>query len=151
MYVSRLRLYDAPMTIPYLANFTDEALLLLRIMIGLIFFTSGWKHATSPETRSKDIEMSKGFTRFLGIVECAGALGVAFGVLTQFAAIGLMLVMFGAMQKKILKWHTGFWGKHGTDGWSYEIMIILMNLVIATTAGGRFVLEELFRFSIPRA
>jgi putative oxidoreductase len=131
------------MTIPFLAKFTDVALLLLRLMVGLVFFTSGWKHTSDPEARSKSIEMSKGFTLFLGIVECAGALGVMAGVLTQLAAIGLILIMLGAIWKKIFKWHTGFWGKHGTDGWSYELTMIAMNLVIATTAGGRFVLERI--------
>ena len=128
-----------------LTDFADTAILLLRLMVGLIFFTSGWKHATNSEARSKDIEMSKGFTVFLGVVECAGALGVVFGILIQWAAIGLILIMLGAMQKKIFKWKITFWGKHGTDGWSYEIMMILMNLVIATTGGGRFVLENLLR------
>jgi putative oxidoreductase len=129
-------------TIPFLAQFTDVALLLLRLMVGLVFFTSGWKHTSDPEARSKSIEMSKGFTLFLGIVECAGALGVMAGVLTQLAAIGLILIMLGAIWKKIFKWHTGFWGKHGTDGWSYELTMIAMNLVIATTAGGRFLLQR---------
>jgi putative oxidoreductase len=136
------------MSIPYLANFTDEALLLLRLMVALVFFTSGWKHITNPVERSKDLEMSIGFTRFLGIAECAGALGLVFGVLTQFAAIGLILIMLGAIQKKIFKWKTGFWGKHRTDGWSYDTMMILMNLVIATTGGGRLVLETLVRSPI---
>ena len=133
------------MTIPLLAKFTDIALLMMRLMVGLIFFTSGWKHASNPEGRSAEIEMSKGFTFFLGVVECAGALGLTFGVLTQFAALGLILVMLGSIQKKIFKWHISFWGKHGTDGWSYDTIMILMNFVIATTAGGRFVLERLFR------
>lgn len=133
------------LTLPFLANFTDIAILLLRLMVGLIFFTSGWKHATNSEARSKDIEMSKGFTLFLGVVECAGALGVVFGVLIQWAAIGLILVMLGAMQRKIFKWKISFWGKNGTDGWSYEIMMILMNFVIATSAGGRFVLQNPLR------
>ncbi len=132
-------------TLPFLVNFADIALLLLRLMVGLIFFTSGWKHASSPETRGADIEMSKGFTFILGIAECAGALGVTFGVLTQFAAIGLILIMLGSIQKKIFKWQMSFWGKHGTDGWSYDTIMILMNFVIATTAGGRLVLENLFR------
>jgi putative oxidoreductase len=133
------------LTLPFLANFTDVAILLLRLMVGLIFFTSGWKHATNPEERGKDIEMSEGFTVVLGIAECAGALGLVFGVLTQWAAVGLILIMLGAAQKKIVKWKISFWGKHGTDGWSYEVMMILMNFVIATTGGGRFVLENLFR------
>ena len=51
--------------------------------------------------------------------------------------------MRGAIPKKIFKWHTGFRGKQGTDGWSYDLMMIAMNFVIATTAGGRFVLEPI--------
>jgi putative oxidoreductase len=54
------------MMFPQLSQFTDVALLLLRIMIGIIFLTSGWKHLTESEKRSKDIEMGKGFTIFLG-------------------------------------------------------------------------------------
>jgi|GEM_PF-505830 len=138
------RAYHLRMNLPALAKFTDLALLLLRLMIGLVFFTSGWKHASNPEARSKDIEMSKGFTLILGVAECAGAAGVVFGVLTQFAAIGLIFIMLGAIQKKIFKWKTGFWGRHGTDGWSYDVTMILMNFIIATTSGGSFALEKLF-------
>jgi putative oxidoreductase len=66
--------------------------------------------------------------------------GAALGVLIQLAAIGLILVMLGAIQKKIFVWRTGFWGKHGADGWHYDLMLALMCLVIATTGGGRYVL-----------
>jgi hypothetical protein len=64
------------MTRRALADFADEALLPFRRMIGLVFFTSAWKHATDSQTLSKHMEMSKGFARFLGTVECAGTLGV---------------------------------------------------------------------------
>jgi putative oxidoreductase len=124
------------MVFPRLAQFTDVALLLLRVMIGLVFITSGWKHLKDPEARSKDIGMSKGFTIFLGAAEVAGSLGVIFGVLTQLAAAGLILIMLGAIQKKIFVWRTGFWGKSGTNGWSYDTMLVIMNLVILTTGGG---------------
>jgi len=59
------------MLFPQLAAFTDVALLLLRIMVGIVFITSGWKHFQDPEGRSKSIGMSKGFTIFLGAVEFA--------------------------------------------------------------------------------
>ena len=124
---------------PQLAHFTDLALLLLRLLVALIFVTSGWSHITKPAERSKSIEMSKGFTIFLGLAEIAGSLGVAFGVLTQAAAIGLILLMLGAIGKKIFAWHTGFWGEK-SSGWHYDLMLILMNLVIITTNGGRYVL-----------
>lgn len=83
--------------------------------------------------------MGKAFTIFLGIAEVAGSLGVAFGVLTQLAAVGLILIMFGAIQKKIFTWHTGFWGEKGS-GWHYDLMFVLMNLVVAFTNGGSYVL-----------
>ena len=121
---------------PQLGQFTDLALLFLRVMVGLVFITSGWKHLKDPEARSKDIGMSKGFTIFLGAAEVAGSLGVIFGVLTQLAAAGLILLMLGAIQKKLFVWHTGFWGDSGTNGWSYDLMLVVMNLVIVTTCGG---------------
>jgi putative oxidoreductase len=127
------------------AQFTDIALLLLRLMVGIVFITSGYKHLRDPATRSKDIGMSKSVTIFLGAAELAGGLGVISGVLAQLAAIGLILVMLGAIQKKIFTWHTGFWGKSGTNGWSYDTMLVVMNLVIVTTGGGNVTLTHLIK------
>jgi putative oxidoreductase len=124
---------------PQLFRFADLSLLLLRLMVGLVFVTSGYSHLKDPEARAKSIEMPKGFTIFLGIAEVAGGLGVAAGVLTQLAALGLILIMLGAIWKKIAAWHTGFWGEKAS-GWHYDLMFVLMNLVIACSDGGAYVL-----------
>jgi putative oxidoreductase len=124
---------------PQLARFTDLALLLMRILVGLVFVTSGYGHLKNLEARAKSIGMSKPFTAFLGVAELSGGLGVAFGVLTQLAAFGLILIMFGAIQKKMFVWHTGFWGEKAS-GWHYDLLFVIMNLVIACTNGGRYVL-----------
>ena len=126
---------------PQLARFTDFGLLLLRLMVALVFITSGYNHLSNPEARSKSIGMSKNFTIFLGIAEVAGSLGVAFGVLTQLAAFGLILLMLGAIEKKIFVWHTGFWGDK-TYGWHYDLMFVVMSLVIIFTDGGKYVLMK---------
>ena len=86
--------------------------------------------------------MSKGLTIFLGAAEVAGGLGVVLGVLTQLAAAGLILLMLGAIQKKIFVWRTGFWGESGTNGWSYDMMLVVINLVIVTTGGGNLSLMK---------
>ena len=104
------------MTFLDVTRFTDVALLLLRVMVGLVFLTSGWNHLRDPAGRSKDIGLSKRFTIFLGAVELAGSLGIILGVFAQLAAAGLILIMLGAIQKKIFVWRTGFWGKSGTNG-----------------------------------
>lgn len=133
------------MNFPLPAWFTDVALFLLRLMVGLVFITSGCGHLKNPDARSKSIGMSKSFTIFLGAAEVAGGLGVVSGVFAQLAAVGLILVMLGAIGKKIFVWHTSFWGKDGTNGWSYETMMIVMSLVIVAAGGGELSLARLFK------
>jgi putative oxidoreductase len=126
---------------PQLSRFVDFGLLALRLMVAVVFISSGWSHVAKSEERSKSIGVSQGFTIFLGVAEVAGGLGVAFGVLTQLAALGLILVMLGAIQKKIFVWHTGFWGEKAS-GWHYDLIFVVMNLVILFTDGGRWVLMK---------
>lgn len=116
--------------------YNDWALLLTRIMVALVFGTSGYNHLKSPQERAQSIEMSVQFTIFIGVAELAGAIAIAIGFLTQFAAIGLILIMLGAIYKKAVKWKTGFWGEKSM-GWHYDLMCVVMNLVILTTGGGR--------------
>jgi len=126
--------------LPVLVGFVDIALLFMRILVGLVFITSGWGHTTDPVARGQSIGLSPGLTRVLGLAEMAGGAGVAFGVLPQVAALGLILVMLGSISKKLFVWKTGFWGEHGTDGWHYDLLFVAMCLVIVTTGGGRLVL-----------
>ena len=124
---------------PQLLPFSDAALLCMRLLVAAIFFTSGLSHARDPVGRAASIGLSPGVTRVLGFVEMAASLGVALGVLAQIAALGLIGVSLGAIQKKTFVWHTGFWGAK-TYGWHYDLLLLTANLVIMTTGGGRYVL-----------
>ncbi|MDQ6766804.1 MAG: DoxX family protein [Candidatus Eremiobacteraeota bacterium] len=123
----------------HLDQFNDYGLLFLRVMAGATYINSGYNDLKDPDARSKSIGMSKGFTIFLAVAELAGGAGVILGVLPQLAAIGLILIMLGAIQRKIFVWKTDFWGDDGF-GWSYDLTLISMLLVILFTDGGRFVL-----------
>ena len=124
---------------PQLEQFTDFALVFLRIMVGVVFVDSGYNDLRDPDKRGQSIGLPKGAAIGLGAAELLGGIAVIGGVLTQLAAIGLILIMLGALQKKIFVWKTGFWGKNGL-GWNYELTLISMLLVILCTNGGRFVL-----------
>jgi len=126
-------------TLHGLEPYAGWSLLLLRLMVALVFATSGFGHLKAPRQRAESIGMSVGFTVFLGVAEVAGALGLAAGVLTQWAALGLIVVMLGAIGKKIFVWKTGFWGEKAS-GWHYDLLFIVMNLVILCTGGGRIAL-----------
>ncbi len=125
----------------HLAQLTDYGLLFLRLMAGAIYIDSGYNDFKDPDARSKSLGLPKSFTLFLALAEIAGGAALILGVLQQLAAIGLILIMLGAVQKKIFVWRTGFWGKDGL-GWSYELTLISMLLVILFTNGGRFVLHS---------
>jgi putative oxidoreductase len=127
------------MILPGAFEFANWSLFLLRLMVALVFAASGLNHLRQPRERAKSIGMSVRFTIFLGAAELAGAIGLAVGVLTQWAAIGLILIMLGAIYKKIMKWKIGFWGDNSM-GWHYDLMLVVMNLVILCTGGGLFAL-----------
>ena len=132
--------------LPRPPHFEDFAILLLRLMVAVIFFTSGWDTLKDPQARSKSIGMSERFAVFLGWAEVAGSIGLILGVLTQFAALGFIVILLGAVRKKSFEWNIGFYGEN-EYGWDYETLLVLINLTILATNGGAFVLLKwgLFR------
>jgi putative oxidoreductase len=134
----RRRMHSGGEMFPNLENFADFALVFLRLMVGLVFIGSGYNDLKDPDARSQSVGLPKGLTIFIAIAELLGGVAVIVGVLSQLAAIGLIIIMLGAIQKKVFVWKTGFWGKDGL-GWNYELILVSMLLVILCTNGGRFV------------
>jgi putative oxidoreductase len=124
-------------TIPGATAYAGWSLLILRLVVALVFGTSGYKHLRKPKERAASIGMSVPFTIFLGVAEVAGALGLVTGIMAQWAALGLSALMLGAIYKKIVVWKTGFWGEKSI-GWHYEMLLITMNLVIVTMGPGKY-------------
>jgi putative oxidoreductase len=126
-----------------LHQLSDVALLLLRIGIGTVFLVHGtakrrlWKMQPSAQ-------MPLGFLRtlrLLSIAEPAGGLAVLVGFLTQPAALGLALVMLGALRFLITKAHRKFTTEAGA-GWEFELILLLGALVLLATGGGRFAIDR---------
>ncbi len=128
------------LTFPWLLNLGDLSLFVVRLVVAIVFGASGYYHLKDPVGRAKSIELSPTATRGLGAAEALGSIGLVTGILIQPAAIGLMLVGLGAIQKKVFKWKIGFWGEKAS-GWHYDLMLLAMNLVVLATAGGRWVLS----------
>jgi len=104
-------------------------------MLGLVFAASGLSDLKDPAGRAKSIGLPKGATLFLGAAEILGGLAVMAGVLIELASIGLILIMAGAISKKLFVWKTGFWGSDGL-GWNYELILTSMLLVALFSGGG---------------
>lgn len=123
-----------------LSPLLDFALLALRIVVAIIFFSSGKSHIMKPVERGQGIGFSPGAARLLGITEITGALSVAVGIYIQVGAVLLIGVMLGAIYKKVFEWKTGFYSKEGF-GWHYDLLLLCANLVFLVT-GGNLILVE---------
>src|SRR5258708_13880742 len=118
------------------------ALLGLRALTGLVFTWSGFGHARDPEGRSKDLGLPKPLVLLVGVVELLAGLGVAGGLLTRLSAIGLIVIMLGAMHRKAFVWHTGFWGKNAM-GWHYDLIFFLIALLIFAPNGAKWPIDRM--------
>ncbi|AVR45098.1 hypothetical protein C7S20_07345 [Christiangramia fulva] len=127
------------MIFPELNDYSSWPLLLLRIIVGIVFITSGWSHFTQPEKRSESIGMSKSLTFILGLIEVIASVGLILGIYVQIAALLLIGVMIGAISKKIFVWDTGFYAEKGF-GWHYDSILLAANLVFLFTGGGNLVI-----------
>ena len=121
------------------AFLTALSLLLLRIILAIVFFSSGRGHLQHPEERAKSVGLSPSATRVLGLVEILAAVSVAFGIYAQIGAILLIGIMLGAISKKIFVWNTGFYAEKGY-GWHYDLILLPGSFVIFTTGGGSWVI-----------
>ncbi len=105
-------------------------------MLAVEFLPSGVFSVRDPVGRAQQNGVSTPFMVFIGVAEIAASLGLLAGVLARQAALGLVMIMAGAIYKKAFVWHTGFWGAHN-DGWHYELMLVAMCLAIALGGPGR--------------
>ena len=123
----------------------DWGLLLLRVVVGIIFIYHGslkwgtWTH--TPENLSPMFYVF----RLLAIVEPLGGLALILGFLTQYAALGLVIIMLGAINSKFQTMGlSGFAGKGGT-GWEFDLLLLASNVVLFFTGSGKLALEALMK------
>lgn len=119
----------------------DWGVLALRFAVGIIFIVAGvakWKMWSAPPEMNVDP-----LFKFLSIVEPLGGLALIIGFLTQWAAGGLALIMFGAILFKMNVWHIGFNTDTG-PGWSYDLVLLASNIAIICWGAGKYSLDHMW-------
>ena len=113
----------------------DIALLLLRIVAGLVFILHG-KGKFKPEWAKKmGMPYPIGFLGGIGMV--FGGLGIIFGFLTQIAAFGPLLVMLGAVYHHKVKWKHPFY-KPNSPSYEYALILTLIALLFILVGAGAY-------------
>lgn len=126
-----------------LHQYSDYGLLVLRIALGVIFLVHGtmkwamWKMQPSAQMSGGMINVMK----FLSIVEPLGAIAILAGFLTQFAALGLAIIMLGAIYMKITAWKFPFFSQTNT-GWEFDFMNLAGLIMLILAGGGAYALDQ---------
>lgn len=126
-----------------LHQYSDVALLILRLAVGSIFLLHGLpkRGLWSAQPSAQMAAGMRRNLRILSIAEPAGALGLIFGFLTQLAALGLVIVMLGAIQFLVTKVHRQF-KEQNAPGWEFEFMLLISSLVLFITGAGKYALDR---------
>ncbi len=138
-----------------LATPDDLALLILRLVLGGVFFIHGAQKALGwfgghglPGTL--DV-----FTQGMGLpllvavlivaAEFLGPIGLIFGFLTRPAAAGIFAVMVGAIGLVHLKhgFFMNWFGKQGGEGYEYHLLAIGISLALVVGGGGKASIDRL--------
>jgi putative oxidoreductase len=129
----------------------DLALLVLRLVVGVIFFAHGgqkmwgWFDGPGLENMVKFMGVPLGYLVSIG--EFFGGIGLIFGFLSRFSAASIIVIMVGA----IVQFHgrNGFFLGSGPDstlaqaGFEYCFALIGLLAPILIAGPGRFSISEL--------
>lgn len=127
------------MMMPALTKYSDWALLVLRLAIGIIFIYHGWAKWSMEDANT--------IMTILKFAEPLGGIAVLLGVLTQLAALGLSIIMLGAIYMK----STGFGSQAmdflgtfgGQGGWEFDLIILAGCLVLVFMGAGKIALDSM--------
>lgn len=120
------------------ADLSDFLLLAVRVIVAITFIASARSKFKDIKKFAKGHDLSVPVATFLAVAELAGGLGVLSGVLGQWAATGLGLIMLATLGLHLFKWHSKYWAQEG--GWEYDLTLLVLCLVLVTFGLGRFIL-----------
>ena len=116
--------------------------LVLRLAVGSIFIFHGvqkwalWK-AVPPQMPPNMGNLMK----FLSIVEPLGGLALILGFLTPLAALGLAIIMVGAIYFKMNVFKVGFASGNGT-GWEFDLILLAANIALMLSGAGKWSVDK---------
>lgn len=133
----------------------DSASLILRVMLGVVFFPHGAQKVLG-WFGGFGLEGTLGFfTQTMGLplavaalviaAEFLGSLGLITGLLTRLAAFGILCVMTGAIF--LVHLPNGFFmnwgGNQAGEGFEYHLLAIAIAVALMFKGGGRWSLDRL--------
>ncbi len=136
--------------------FIDSALLLMRVVVGLIlaahgaqklfgWFDGGGIKGTTKMMQSLDIHPPVFWAYVNGACEFGGGLLTALGMLWPIGPIMIVANMLVAVAKA--RWEKGFWSMKG--GYEYDLTLLVNALALGAIGAGRYSVDGYMSFALP--
>lgn len=138
-----------------LSTSDDLSLLVLRLILGGVFFVHGAQKALGWFGGHGLSGTLEAFTQGMGLpmlvavlivaAEFLGPIGLVVGFLTRPAAAGIFAVMVGAIGLVHLKhgFFMNWFGKQGGEGYEYHLLAIGISLALVIGGGGKASIDRL--------
>ena len=128
----------------------DLALLLIRVVVGVVFFAHGSQkvfgwfggyglRGTVEGMTKMGLPIAVPYLVAFG--EFTAGLGLIFGFLSRIAAAGMFIEMLGAVL--LVHWKAGFFADH--KGFEYPLTLCIVSLGIAITGAGAYSIDASMR------
>lgn len=132
----------------------DAAGLIMRLTLGLVMLPHGLQKVFGLFGGAGLQATMQAFTTKMGLpapvavlvilAESAGALGLIFGFCTRLCALGIAMVMGGAIF--LVHWQHGFFmnwfGRQAGEGFEYHLLAIGLALALLLHGGGKWSLDQ---------
>lgn len=129
------------------------SLFVLRVMLGVVFFPHGAQKALGIfggkgflATLSQFTENGMPWIVALLVIlgEFLGSLALIAGLFTRFAALGITIIMLGAVAT--VHWQYGFFmnwsGQQAGEGFEFHLLAIGIGLALTCAGGGRWSMDR---------
>lgn len=129
------------MSLSSLHRYGDVAVLVLRVILGAIFIGHGMMKFGSFSQPAEGMNI---VMMILAVAEPLGGAALLLGVLTQWAALGLSIIMVGAIVMKQFVWGGSFISSSG-PAWEFDAALLGGLLVLLCYGAGRLSADSMMR------
>lgn len=117
-------------------------LLLVRAMLTVAFVRESLLKLKDIRGFAKNDGVPLPVAWIVAIAEGAAALSFASGILTQWAGLGVILLMLVTTSMQIFRWHSTYWA--GKGGPEYDLLLLTLAAVVVVFGTGPIAIPTLF-------
>lgn len=111
-------------------------LLLIRVLLSITFFAEARYKLKDIKDFAKRDGLPVPLAYTVAGAELLAAASMLSGILSEWAGVGIMLLMIATTSMHIFRWQSPYWASK--RGWEYDVLMFTLAAVIAVFGVGQF-------------